>query len=540
MFIGSDSSAVCREFIIFKFEGRRKSVKTTIMITRLSAAVALALTVGCSTTNKQSGSAADLDRRAAALDTREAELHRLEASLKGGQSSADTITVSGANFDASDLLPPSAAAGECYARVWVPDEYKTVSEQVVATEASERIEIIPAEYQWATETIEVSAASSEITTTPAVYGTESESILVSDAITSWKRSLDKNAAVASEGLLAYAKAHGADIGTASPGSCFHEHTIPATYSTQDEQVLVSEASETVTVVPATYRMVEKTITISEASTKIIQVPATYKTVTEQVMIKPAHTTWKKGTGPIQRIDQSTGEIMCLVEVPAVYATVSKEVIDTAATTKTIEIPAETKTVMVRVEESAASETRNAVPAQYETVSKRVKTSDHDVVWHEIHNLDHPAATRTGQQVCLTEEPAVYKTVSRRVVKTPASSETVVIPAQTETVKVQKLVSEASENRIEIPATYKTVAHQELVSDGFMQWRSILCETNTTPGRITRIQQALADKGYSPGPIDGVVGAQTILAMNEFQKAENLPVDKYLNVETVKALGVTVR
>jgi hypothetical protein len=170
----------------------------------------------------------------------------------------------------------------------------------------------------------------------------------------------------------------------------------------------------------------------------------------------------------------------------------------------------------------------------------VRITDSGVTWHEIHNLDHPTETRTGQQVCLTEEPAVYKTVTRRVVKTPATSETIVIPATTDTVQIQKLVSEASETRIEIPATYKSVDHQEIVSEGFMQWRSILCETNTTPGRITSIQQALEDKGYNPGAIDGVIGAQTIEAMNEFQQAENLPIDKYLNVETIKALGVSVR
>ena len=67
--------------------------------------------------------------------------------------------------------------------------------------------------------------------------------------------------------------------------------------------------------------------------------------------------WKKGTGPIQRIDESTGEIMCLVEVPATYKTISKEVLVSPATTRTVEIPAVYKTVSVRQEVSAASESR---------------------------------------------------------------------------------------------------------------------------------------------------------------------------------------
>jgi len=531
-------------------------MQTKRIMTQVSIAVAFALSAGCATTNTQSSAEMDssavdtatsdisteLDSRSAALDSREAELRTLEASIADSKAAAMAVnaSTSTSNNAAGDLLPPDAQAGECYARVWVPAQYKTLSEQMLASEESERIEVIPASYEWNTETVEVSAASSKIVTTPAVYGTESEQILVSDARTFWNRTSNDKTSMASDSLVDFAKEHGADLDSATPGMCFHEHTVPATFSTKQETVLVSEESETVTAVPATYRMVEQTIVVSEASSKIIQVPATYKTVSEQVLVKPAHTTWKKGTGPIQRIDQATGEIMCLVEVPAEYKTVTRRVIDTVATTKTIHIPEVIKTIKVREEATSATETRKTIPAKYKTVSITEKDSDAGVVWHEVHNTDHPTSTRTGQKICLVEKPAVYKTVTKRVVKIPASSHVVAIPAQSKTVKVKKLVSEASENRIVIPATYKQVAHQELVSDGYMQWRSILCETNTTSGRITQIQRALKGEGFNPGPIDGVIGSQTIKAVNAFQRKEGLPVDKYLNVETIKALGVSVK
>ena len=527
------------------------------IMTKVSIAVAFALSAGCATTNTQSSAdmdtavvdtttqdiSAELDSRASALDSRETELRQLEASIadsKAAAMAANTASSNSSNHGAGDLLPPDAQAGECYARVWVPAQYKTVSEQMLASEESERIEVIPATYEWDSETIEVSAASSKVITSPAVYGTESEQILVSDSQIFWKTTLNRNSAYVSDSQVAFAKDHGADTDAATPGMCYHEHLIPATYTTNSERVLASEESETVTAVPATYRMVEQTIVVSEASSKIIQVPATYKTVSEKVLVKPAHTTWKKGTGPIQRIDQSTGEIMCLIEVPAEYKTVSKRVIDTAATTRTIDIPEKTKTIKVREEATSATERRTAIPATYKTVSTREKSADSYIVWHEIHNMDESSSTRTGQQICMLEKPAVYKTVTKRVVKTPASSHEVAIPAQYKTVKVQKLVSSASDKRIVIPATYKQVAHQELVSDGFMQWRSILCKTNTTPGRISKIQQALKGEGFNPGPIDGVIGSETIKAINAFQRKEGLPVDKYLNVKTIKALGVSVK
>ena len=74
----------------------------------------------------------------------------------------------------------------------------------------------------------------------------------------------------------------------------------------------------------------------------------------------------------------------------------------------------------------------------------------------------------------------------------------------------------------------------------MEWREILCQTNMTQDRISDIQASLAKKGFDPGPIDGVVGYRTMEAVNNFQAKNKLPVDKYLNVATIKALGVTPR
>lgn len=530
---------------------------------KLYLATAIVVTAGCASndsadvdTSAQSTSTSDisseLSSRSAELDNREQRLRQLEQELSDRQATiseaaaaqataAANSAPAGANYGAGDMLPPKAKTGECYARVWVPAKYKTVSEQRLASEQSERVEIIPAKYEWVQERVEVSGESSRVVTTPAVYGTETERVLVSDASRYWKQYYNNKSFRAPSEILAFAKAHGAKgIDSATPGMCFHEHTVPASYSTQQEQVLVSEESFRLESVPATYRTVEKTIVVQEAGTRIVEVPATYKTISEKILVKPAYTTWKKGTGPVQRIDQSTGEIMCLVEVPAQYRTVTKRVIDKPATTKTIQVPQQTKTIKVREQISAASDKRIAIPAKYKTVTRRVQNSDETVVWHEVHNMDHPASTRTGNKICLVEEKAKYKTVTRRVVKTPASSKTISIPAKYKTVKVKKLVSAASEKRIAIPAKYKTVQRQELVSDGFMQWRSILCETNMTRARISSIQSALKAKGYNPGPVDGVIGAQTIEAVNQFQRKQGLPVDKYLNIETVKALGVSTR
>ena len=470
------------------------------------------------TAASSNSSVAEINRRTRELDRRERELTERLAQVNAAATSGDSVTVSGNG----DLLPPSAKAGECYARVWVDAEYRQVGEQVLAVEESTSIRVIPAQYETVTETVLVSAASSRLETIPAVYGTESETVLVREGERKWKVALDGNAAPANAALLETAKAHGINLASATPGMCFHEHYLPATYKTVSETVLKRAATESVSITPARYEMVEETVLVREASTQLVNVPAVYGTQSEQVLDKPAHTVWKRGTGPIQRIDEATGEIMCLVEVPAVYKTVTRRVLETPATTRTVEIPAEYKTVKVRKLVSEATEQRTPIEAVYGTVDRQVLDQDSRFVWHEISNKDYPATTRTGNKICLTETQPQYKTLTRQVVTTPAQTRSIEIPAQYDQVQVTKLVSEAKQDVTVIPAQYKTVTRRELVKDGYMDWRSILCETNLTRARISDIQRALIAEGHNVGPngADGVIGNDTVRAINAFQAANN--------------------
>lgn len=87
-------------------------------------------------------------------------------------------------------------------------------------------------------------------------------------------------------------------------------------------------------------------------------PTVYENVTEKVLVRDGYTTWKKGRGPIERIDNATGEIMCLVEVPPEYKTVTKRVIKTPASVRQVEIPAEYKTVKRRLVVEPANPVRS--------------------------------------------------------------------------------------------------------------------------------------------------------------------------------------
>ena len=512
-------------------------MKNTMIRSVLYSSLAV-LAVGCANTGTSGGAGSD-EITSRQLADKERQLEKRERALEKREARASSdqpITVAGTD----SLLPPNAKVGECYARVWVDASYENETLQVKVRDESEQIRSIPAEYRWVEKEVLVKEASTRLETVPAQYGTETERLLIREASDIWRTDLGASAPLANQKLLDAAKTGGINLASATPGMCFHEHVLPAKYETITEDVLIEEASTRVETTAAQYEWVEERVLVSEASTRIEEVPAVFRTETEQVLDKPAHTIWKKGTGPIQRIDEATGEIMCLVEVPATYKTVSKQVLVSPATTRTVDIPAEYEMVKVRKLVAPAGEQVIEIPAKYTQVSREQKTEDAQFVWHEVHDGSLSKDTRTGAKICLVNEPAEYKTVSRKVVVSPETTREVTVPAQYDTIKVRELVKAASEERTVIPASFKTVTQRKLVADGHMAWRSILCETNMTRDRIGQIQQALTEKGYAPGPVDGVIGKQTIAAVNAFQRDNELPVDRYLNIETVEALGVSPR
>ncbi|MCD8522169.1 MAG: peptidoglycan-binding protein [Saccharospirillaceae bacterium] len=519
-----------------------------VTLRKITVFMAITGIAACSTTatntstNTVSGiTAEELQTRNEALLAKEAELAKKEAELQSmsAAQSQDAASYQSGGSLVSDLLPPGAKQGECYARVWVEPTYKKVSERVLVKEATKKYEIIPAKYETVEETVEVKPASSFVEVIPATYETVTEEKLVQEGGRYWRIDNTINSAPAGDELLNKAAAHGIDLGSTQPGTCYHEHFIPAKFEDTEENVLVAEAYEVIEPTEAEYRWVEKQILVREASTRIEEIPAVYKTVTEQVVDVPAHSVWKKGTGPIQKLNEATGEIMCLVEVPATYKTVEKTVMVSPASTSVVEIPAEYKTVKVKELVSAAGEVRKTIPAKFRTATVTKQVSEPSFVWHEIHDKTMNKQSRTGNQICLVEQPARYETVTRQVVKVPASSRKVDVPAEFDTLKVTKLVSAAETREINIPEEYKDIELRHLDKEGYMEWRSILCETNMDNGTVADIQRALQSRGYNPGKIDGVVGRDTMNAVNAFQKENDLPVDQYLNMQTIKALGVSI-
>jgi hypothetical protein len=286
---------------------------------------------------------------------------------------------------------------------------------------------------------------------------------------------------------------------AKPGECYARVFVPPTYKTETETILVKDASERLEIIPARYEWVAEKVLVKEASERLEIVPATYDWVMESVLVKPA----------------ATKE----VEVPAVYKTATERVLDQPA--HTVWKKGEGAGASARTTDDVTGEVMCLVevPATYKTITKTVLAS--------------PATTKT------VEIPAEYKKIKKRVMTTPPEARKITIPAEYETVKVRKLVSPEQVKKIAIPSESKTVTKRVKLTEGHLEWRLIVCETNATPHVIRQVQQALSRAGHNPGPIDGVLGAETMNAVKSFQKRKGLP-SGFLTIETLEALNVNHR
>ncbi|RUM67994.1 MAG: hypothetical protein DSZ05_01815 [Sulfurospirillum sp.] len=280
---------------------------------------------------------------------------------------------------------------------------------------------------------------------------------------------------------------------ATPGHCYARVLIPEKYRVETEKVLVKEPGEKLIAVPAKYRWVAKKVLIKEAAEKIVTVPPKYKTVTEKILVSE----------PGEKI----------ISIPPVYETVTEKIMVKPAHTEwkrgrgTMEkLDGKTGEILCLVK----------VPPVYKTITKKV--------------LKRPAQTK------VVPIPARYKTVTKRVVAVPAQTKTVMIPAKYKIIKVKELVEPASVKKIPVPPVYKTVTKKIKVADPILKWVPVVCKSNMTGNLVQNVQEALQERGFNPGPIDGIYGPRTRAALHKFQRANHLAVGG-MTKETLRALGL---
>lgn len=191
-------------------------------------------------------------------------------------------------------------------------------------------------------------------------------------------------------------------------------TVPAAFKEVEKDVVIKEASEKIVPVEAQYKIVEEKVLLKPEEKKLVRVPAKYKTVTEKVLVSPEREVWKKGDGPITKVDEATGDILCLVKEPAVYKTVKKKVLVSAETTR-----------------------EEIIPAQYQIVKKSVVVSPATVKKIPIPEVTQKMKVRELASEAKIEEkviPAKVEKVKKQVVLEPSKTEWKPVLCQTNMTK----------------------------------------------------------------------------------------------------------
>ena len=223
----------------------------------------------------------------------------------------------------SDLLPPDAKPGECYARVYIPAVEKEVARQVLVKEETERYEIVEPEYETVTETVEVAREAEKLELIPAVFKTETKTVVV------------------------------------EPETEVQE-VVPAEYEEVTERVKIKDAY-------TTWKKGEGPIQRYDEATGeimcLVTIPAEYETITKRVVKNPPRTVTK-----VIPAKTETLEVRVMVEPPK---------------TRTVKIPARFEEVEVRKLVEAAKVNTIKVPARYETVYETVKEREGRMEWRPI-------------------------------------------------------------------------------------------------------------------------------------------------------------
>lgn len=187
-------------------------------------------------------------------------------------------------------------------------------------------------------------------------------------------------------------------------------SVPAKFKEVVKDVVIKEASEKITPVPAQYKIVDEKVLIKPEEKKIIRIPAQYKTVTEKVLITPEREVWKKGDGPITKVDEQTGDILCLVKEPAVYKTVKKRVLVTPEKTREEIIPAEYKMIKKSVLASPATVKKEKIAAVVQKMKVRELASEAKVEEKVIPAKIHKVKKQVVLEPSRTEwKPILCKT-----------------------------------------------------------------------------------------------------------------------------------
>jgi outer membrane protein OmpA-like peptidoglycan-associated protein len=361
-------------------------------------------------------------------------------------------------------LPTNPEPGKCYVRCVTPDVWTNQDVTVQVSPAYKTIKTIPATYSTENEVVVVQSAGQELSVVPATFETQNFEVVVQEA----SQKLEKIPATTSyeeETVVVQEASQRLEV-------------IPAVYETQDFEVVMQPATQKVVVVPAKYETQNVTVVVQEASQRLEVIPAVWGTETltykkneygstlkvipakftqgyQTVEVKPASAKWEMSDTPAAECassDPNDCRYWCYKSVPAQNITINTK--ELAADAQVIKTPG--------CDQAGGVSDSDCGLGTY--TRKVVKTPASTRV------IDIPAVTKSVKKTVMVtppttrvvDVPAITKTMKRTVMVKPPTTRVVDIPAVTKTIK-RTVISPESTRVVEIPAVTSTMKRTVMVT-----------------------------------------------------------------------------
>lgn len=192
-------------------------------------------------------------------------------------------------------------------------------------------------------------------------------------------------------------------------------TTPVQLGYGERKIKVADAYVEYEIIPAVFDEVTETVEIERERTEVETFPATYRTETKRVKTKEASVQWNPACAPVVSDDASSIPPACLLETPAEYQEVTRELIATPARTVKRVIPGKTQTVTRKVLVEPAKVVRKEIPAVYASIP--------------LGRVEQAAKLVTTPQPEQSQQvPVLRKVQAERFIKMPVLCETEADPA----------------------------------------------------------------------------------------------------------------
>ena len=241
------------------------------------------------------------------------------------------------------------AVGSCFYEHLIPAKYENITSKILLAEASERYVVTPATYKKVTKKIVTDSTTAKLIPSVAKYKKVKAKVEVEPARTEWRKTVCHNRGCEQSEVI-----------------CLTE--VPTTYKNVTKRIVLEPSVKKSISVEPKFKTFYTQELLTPASQRKIQIPRKYQTIVQKKRVSDEKHYWTDAFGQNATTRyRSECDKICLVETPARYKSVAKQVVVTPASSKKIKTPPQYKIVKVKKIEKKASFKKVVIPAEYITV-----------------------------------------------------------------------------------------------------------------------------------------------------------------------------